>query len=233
MPEEKPAPTLEERIREDNQKGEKLSTEFEEKIQIKSDTEITVYLRSIAVKLSQSQPELKVAPVGVFLVSNEAQRWRNYSLPGNRIYISVNLLKEIEFENEAAAAIAIELSHIYKRWVLERSQPKNSPESNSPIVAARPTFFGEHSLFEYSDVEWNESLTEAVKLMYRAGYDPRGMVTLLKKYEKKGKASPFSAKKINLLLEGVRSTVVSLAPLRNPVVRTEAFMNLRQRIDRL
>lgn len=228
VPEEKPALTLEERIRADNQQGEGLSQRFEEKIQIKNETEVTVFLRKIAVKLSQSQLELKAAPVGVFLISNPNQRWANYSLPGNRIYISLELLKEIEFENEAAAAIAIELSHIYKRWVLEKVARRNPVGANGPIVAEKPKFFGSRGLFEYTDAEWEESLSEAVKLMYRAGYDPRGMVTFLKKYEKK-----MDPKKLSRLLETVRSTVVSLAPLRNPVVRTEAFMNLRQRIERL
>lgn len=240
--------TRAERVQRDNAIGQNLSQRMGPEFKFKRDTEVSVYLRKIAESLSVSTEELKGTSIGVFLIQDRDARWRNYGLPGNRIYLSVNLLKELEFENEVAAAIAMELAHVMERHALERlreKQAKAAPDdvevsSYQTIVPTLSTelpkaidYFGPNGIFAFAEESYLSAAEHAVGIMYRAGYDPRGLVSLWIKHKASPKHSPYEASTLDKLIEHTRRVNTQYAPLRNPIVRTHTFVAIQKRIRRL
>src|SRR5206468_4279479 len=109
------------------------------------------------------------APTDVLLVEDRGQRWKNYGLPTSRLYLSASLIRSIDYENELAAVLAFELGHLTKRHALKRLSDK--PQQQPGVE-----YFGPNGIFAFNEEQQLEAAAEAVNIMYRAGYDPRGLV---------------------------------------------------------
>ncbi len=239
--------SLEERIREDNRIGDEIAPDFESRLNIKRDVEVSVYLRKVAERLAAASPELAAAPLGIFLLPDHDRVWKDYGLPGIRIYLSVEVLKGISFENELAAVIAYELAHIANRLVLTRIQKegdlRGDGKTSGPVegvpalvrgrLRSNVDYFGESGIFSFTDEDRLKSAETAVSIMYKAGYDPRGMVALWERFKTFGEHSPYDAEMLDKLTEKSREAIAYFAPLRNPVVRSDAFLSMKRRIERL
>jgi predicted Zn-dependent protease len=232
--------TPQEQVQQDQSLGVKISAPFESHLKLKQDMDVAVYLRKIGANLAEMTPELKGSPLGIFLMKDEKlqPRWRCYGLPGNRIYLSVGLLRGLEFENEVAAAISVEFAHILLRHAVTRFEKLRNPQdSNAPIVAGdsltAADYFGTNGIFAFEDDDVVAAFRSAVLIMYRAGYDPRGLTALLSRFEKNPAKSPYPASLIARVEQQTRQEIAQYAPLRNPIVRSEAFVSVQKRIRRL
>jgi predicted Zn-dependent protease len=231
-----PAPvvlTPEEQVRQDVNTGLSLAQEFESRIPLKQDIEVSVYLRKLAQALADASPELSHAPLGVLLIDRGVgARWQSYALPGNRVYLPVSLLRQLQFENEIAAAIALELGHLLGRDALRRlAQLREAPETTSTVSLNQT--FGENGIFAFSEEERSRAAERAVDILYRAGFDPRGLVGLLARYQERPELSPVDEGTLERLQEKTRQAIATRAPLRNPVVRSPAFIRIQKRIEKL
>lgn len=220
-----PVLTHEEQLRQDQKMGAEWATGLEEVLKFRQDIEITVYLRKLAVHLASQDSALKDAPVGVFLIEEIRGRWTNFSLPGNRLYLSAGWLKTVEFESELAAGIAVQLGHLRGRHWMNRG--------SSWVEGTRPVFFGAGGLFEFTDGERLEAAEAAVELLYKSGFDPRGTISLWANLRKYPDTSPVSGALCDQLRERSRHVVTQFTPLRNPIVRSAEFITLRKRFQKL
>jgi len=235
--------TLEERIHRDNTQGTQIAASFESQLSLKTDIEVSVFFRKIAEKLISGQPELRVAPVGVLLIGDQGGKWRCFSLPGNRVYLSVGLLRGLSYENEIAAAIAFELGHIVKRDALShwenkiqtqvQAQQVQKGDEREPVDPAKVDYTGVGGLFAFTEDEYIGAAQVAVDLLYKAGYDSRGLISLWTRYKKNLTYSPFEKNTLAKLIDSTRQAIALQSPLRNPVVRSEAFLAVRNRIQNL
>jgi predicted Zn-dependent protease len=224
----------EQRLKQDNSQGQQLAPIFESKLQFKKDIEVQVFLREMASKLVDATPELKLAPVGAMIIVDRDHKWRNYALPGNRLYLSVGMLKSVEFDNEIAGAMAIELGHILGRHALKRYDAQlTSAQASGLPTDSQPRFFGGGGIFSFSEQDDLDAIDFAVGILYRAGYDPRGLVGYLQKNQEKRGVSPFEPGALPKLIERAHETIAQYTPLRNPIVRTESFLKLQKRIRKL
>ena len=71
------------------------------------------------------------------------------------------------------------------------------------------------------------------EILYQAGFDPRGMISLYELYSLSPDHSPYSPKTRELYIEIMKQEISKLPPLRNPVVRSEEFIFMKQRINKL
>ncbi len=229
--------SVEEQIRRDNTQGGELAQHFEASHKLKREVEVSVFLRQVAERLTQSTPELRIAPVGVLIIEDRDETHRCYGLPGNRVYLSSGLLRTVRYENELAAAIAMELGHIQKRHVLNRAEENRTRRDGLPVLQdeahAQPVFYGPAGLFSYRDEETVQAAEAAVGILYRSGYDPRGLVSLWQRFQQEPVHSPYSPESLEHLLEYTRQVIAQYAPLRNPVVRSSAFVAIRERLKQL
>jgi predicted Zn-dependent protease len=239
----KPKPvTRTEIVQHDNAVGTELTGKFEAQIKVQSDREVTLFLRKIAQTLSKSAPDLNGTNVGVLLVRDIKGSWKNFGLPGNRVYVSSALLRSLEFENEAAATIAFELAHIEKRHLMSRVQEAQpalggtelfSLRMNSPEQTKAIDFVGPNGVFVFTDEAELEAVDAAVELLYQGGYDPRGLLGVWQTYNQNAKHSPYDQAQLTKLLERTRKAITRYAPLRNPIVRTAEFIAIQKRIRKL
>ncbi len=239
-------------VQHDNAVGNELAQRFESQVKLKNDREVTVYLRALARKLSDASPDLKPTGVGVLLLRDKLPVWRNFGVPGNRVYLSVGLLRQFEFENEVAAVIAFELAHIQKRHLISRLEqaqrgdaPQASPSPGTTDLPVMPNlvldderlrsidFFSPNGVFVFKLDDELEAVDGAVDLLYKSGYDPRGLIGVWKAYESNPRQSPYDLSTLNKLLERTRNAISGYAPLLNPIVRSAGFIAIQKRIKKL
>lgn len=243
-----------ERLRKDSRVGRNLAEKFEPQLRIRTDVDLAIYLRELAQEIASKDDALAQAPIGVLVVEDRNnRRWRNYSLPGNRIYLSSGLLSQFKYENQVAAALAFELAHIRNRHAFTRLDETplltGSSESSTEFsvsslfsvgssgASADPRdsvdYFGPAGIFAFTEKEYLDSAQVAVDLLYRAGYDSRGLISIWQLYEKLPDNSPFEQTTLHKLQDATRDFIAKYAPLRNPIVRSEAFLKIRKRLEKL
>jgi hypothetical protein len=179
-------------------------------------------------------PELRQAPLGVFLLrdSGKASRWRSFSLPGNRVYLPVGFLRNLEFENEVAALIAVEFGHLIGRHAVARYEKLRNPQdSEAPLVRSESLtaadYFGSNGIFAFSPDALEAAFKAAVGILYSAGYDPRGLSGILSRYARAPSRAPYDPATIARLEEATRLEIANHAPLRNPIVRSQEFVGVQ------
>jgi len=238
-----------ERVQPDEEIGAGLARQFESKLDFKQDKEVLIYLHDLAAKLVEKNTALKFTSDGVLVISDHGALWRDYSIPGNRIYLSSSLLKRLSYENEIAAAIAFELSHILMRHLPQRMHEKHksfqasNPADFPSIEGLVPTssdgadkevdFFSPTGVYAYTDENFLECVDGAVNLLYEAGFDPRGLVSLWELYRSELRHSPFEDELLGKLMDKTRTSIAQHSPLRNPIVRSQAFLAIQKRIQGL
>lgn len=237
-----------ERLQRDQAVGASLARQFEAQLKLKQDKAVLIYLHGLANQLSVSVPELKGSAVSVQVVADRGERWVNYSLPGNRIYLSAGLLKRVAYENELAAAIAVELMHLLRRHVPLRMQEGKigskgaDPAAFDSIEGLVPSaaevrrdvdFFSPTGIFAFPDEYFVSGVETTVKILYGAGFDPRGLVSLWSIYRSAGQKSPLEEDVLRKLTEKTRAVIAEYPPLRNPIVRSRAFLTIQKRMQGL
>jgi predicted Zn-dependent protease len=217
--------------RRDQAVGSEIALQFESRLSFKNSPAVSIYLRKLATVLLESTPDLRGSSVGIWLVNNAKGKWKSYALPGNRIYLSAGLLHELEFENEIAAEIAVQFSHLIEKRALDRFLNLQDGKSDTPWrFSAGVDYFGLSGVFAFSEEAEMSAAKRAIGILYRAGYDPRGLISLFNRFKNNSKHSPYEMSTINKIIEQARHEVALQAPLRNPIVRSPAFIKIQKRI---
>lgn len=217
----------------DNVLGLDLAQQFEAQITLRNDEVVAAYLEQLGRSLMQL-PELKNSPLQVKLIREKQDPWRNYALPGTRVYVSIPYLKDVRFENEVAAILALELGHIARRTAVSRlGEPSAEGARRLPGPLKAPAFFGSNGIFAFTEEQHAAALEPALEMLYSAGFDPRGLTSLMARYQQNPDRSPYSAPTVAKMLENTRRIIALHAPLRNPIVRSDRFVALQRRIKAL
>ncbi len=198
---------------------------LERHVQVTADPELGIYLRGVAETLVRGQARLAARPLGVIVIQDHGKRWESFSIPGTRVYLSRGLLKTLEFESEIAALIALQLSHV----ALGHARPA---ELWSPGMT-ETEIFGPSGALVYGERQVIAAVESAARMLYTAGIDPRGLVSLCARLQNGGTSSPYDPVLLEKMRTRAREVLAQFAPLRNPVIRSEAFFTARERIRRL
>jgi predicted Zn-dependent protease len=227
-----------EQAQEENTVGGALAKPFEAKIRYKTDPVVNRYLSLLAEMISSASGDVRLNGVGIAIIQDINGQWRNYSLPGRKIYISVGMLKQLKYDNEVAALIALEFGNIVQRHALnhlKKQFPNQVSGTGTPsnIQPAQVDYFGENGLFSFDVEEFKLSVSAAIDLLYRSGFDNRGLLHVWSVLEENPEHSPFPEKVLEELSGYTRDILSKYAPLRNPVVSTQSFSIIRKRIQNL
>jgi predicted Zn-dependent protease len=228
-------PNIVEQVKQENEVGSKLAKDFEAQLHFKNDAAIEAYLQKVGKRLEKSSGDPRLENTQISMIQEQGPLWRSFSLPGRRVYLSIGWLKKVQTDSELAALIALELGRIQQKQVLShmpQGQLIGSP-SPSPSEKKKPEFFGEKGLFTYNQKETEAALASAVGILYKAGFDSRGLVSNLETEKDNLEHSIYTEFVLNGLIEVARDDVDSFPPLINPIVRTREFANIRKRIKNL
>lgn len=181
------------------------------------DTEINNYLTKITGRLfTPGKYPISMELVNATSVGYAPSIW---VVPGGNIFVDIRVLRSMHFENELAAAIALAWSRSEGTEFRERMIEMASSGDPDP-----------EKIWTFGSLENQKAIEPSVARLYRAGYDPRGLITYFDRVSLKSKMRPDSDQ--DLLKDKVRRAIALYAPLINPTVRTEEFYKMQKRLDK-
>jgi predicted Zn-dependent protease len=236
-------PNIVEQVKQENAVGSVLARRFEAKLHFFSDPVVDAYLQKLGSRLEKISHDPRLAGTEVVIIQDRGDEWRSFSIPGRRVYLSLGWAKETKTDSELAALIALELGHIQDKHVLNHLSPSagTSPTPdktlNKPVEKIdekkMPDFFGAKGLFTYNREEMEAAVRSAVGILYKSGFDSRGLISMIEVEKKNVEHSSFTEDLLNHLIQVSREAVDSYPPLINPIVRTQEFLQIRKRIEKL
>ena len=195
-----------------------IELSFRKRVAFVEDGEIEAYLTRLATRfLPPGKSEIQVAVVSTATAGYDPSVW---VVPGGKIFFDVRVLRSLHFENEIASAMAL-------AW--ERSEGVEFRERL--IAEAAHTDPDPMKIWVFSLLENERAIESAVDRIYKAGYDPRGLVSYFDRVPTRTKNHLESENES--LKDKTRRTIAFYAPLLNPIVRTEDFYKMRKRLERL
>lgn len=206
----------------DTVKAKGLLTEFEKNVQFERSPNVEKYLTAVARQITREEEGLKAEKVVVRIHQDtRPDLKRNFAFPGVVISIPKSILFGINFENELAAVIALELAQIERRELAQEME-KNE----------RPILFGDVSIFRFAQHAKGESIDLGTKLMYAAGYDPRGMVAIFQKFSNYylDSSTPAGQKELNFYIKQAQKAKNDFMPSLQPIVRSNDFLRMKKEL---
>ena len=233
-------PTQVEQARAENAVGAELAAQFDTRVKFKSDPIVDQYLNGVARMLAGEGADTRLADTKVQVIQDRSGLWRTYSLPGQKVYLSLGLLQRLKFDNEVAAVIALEFGNLMQSHALTRLRQQVSgparpnPTPLAPLsVPENVDFFSPQGLFSFDIDDVKNSIKSGIDILYKGGFDIRGMLQVWTILGENSTHSPFADKVLDELSDFTRTIISRYAPLRNPIVRTENFQAVHKRIMKL
>jgi predicted Zn-dependent protease len=179
------------------------------------------YTQTLVERIAAKDDLLQAAAPAVFPIRGFKPAFRVLGIPGTRLFVPVELVTSLQYEAEYAAALALELAHLSLRHYSRQS------ESVESLALPRPAVSGAGAVFAYDDEQNVAAAERAVILLHEAGYDPRGLVSLLTFLRTRGPDSPFDASLCDRMIEKTRLALSERTPLLNPLVQSPAYRQLK------
>ena len=228
------APTPEQVRTRSQMRALEFETVLSSNLVLKRNEAVSQYLQGVADVMRRDRPWVGTLPVTILIHKGVAAPgirapWRSYGVLGTRIYLSAPLLKLLEFENEVAAIIAWELSLIDSGAAVARAEARSGDVSSFDVQAV----LGVGGIFDFTSADLMSAIEGALEMLYRTGYDPRGLTSVLSRFNDSPKDSPYPPEVVAELLPAARRAIALRTPLRNPIVRSEKFLEIRKRMQRL
>jgi predicted Zn-dependent protease len=181
--------------------GRAMGKEVEKETPLIRQHALTQLVQGIGQRLVEhsNRPEFRAYPFTFKVV--DSSEVNAFSLPGGPVYLNMGLVELAENEDELAAVIAHEMSHVAARHATEQMTTLQlsqlvmlvtlSAVPALPPVAMEGTRLG----YVLGVLRYDRSMeTEAdqlgLELMESAGFDPRGMATMLQHLQNERREEP-------------------------------------------
>jgi predicted Zn-dependent protease len=191
---------------------------FRKKVAFIDDKTIESYLSRLATRLfPPGKSPLQVSLVSTTSAGYDPSVW---VVPGGKIFFDVRVLRALHFENEIASAMALAWERSEGTGFRERLIEEASHANPDPM-----------KIWLFSLRENESAIEAAVDRIYKAGYDPRGLVNYFDRVPVRKKNQVESD--TEALKDKARRTIAFYAPLLNPIVRSDDFYKMRKRLEHL
>ncbi|HUQ84271.1 MAG TPA: M48 family metallopeptidase [Gemmatimonadaceae bacterium] len=167
--------------------GEQVSAQVERETPIVNDAEINGYVTSFGTSLASKSDDRNRA--WRFRVV-DAEQVNAFALPGGFVYVNRGLIERASTASELAGVLGHEIGHVLLRHSAERMEKAQKTNVGVSVVcgltnlcsseAARVAInVGGAALFaRFSRRDELEADSAAVRVVERAGYDPKGIATM-------------------------------------------------------
>ncbi|MEA1996633.1 MAG: M48 family metallopeptidase [Gemmatimonadota bacterium] len=171
---------------EEVQLGAALQKEVDKQYDILDDRKLTSFLTGQCDKLVQAC-ERKDIEYHFAVINSEVVN--AFAMPGGYCYVHLGLFRQSSSESELMAVMAHEISHVVHRHSMKRlSQMQLAGVLMQAVVGESGTvksivadLFTSTGMLYYSREAEREADRDGLMTMYRAGYNPQGMVDMFKK----------------------------------------------------
>lgn len=180
-----------------SQMGVSSFTELKQKTPATKDTKEAAYVQCVSNAITRVIPQMKwnvVVPTSWEVVTFDSKDVNAFALPGGKIGVYTGLLKVATTQDQLAAVIGHEVSHVLAGHSAERVSSDTVGSLGTAVASAytgidtKTLSMATQTLFllPYSRTHETEADLLGLDLMARAGFDPSQAVTL---WQNMGKAS--------------------------------------------
>jgi predicted Zn-dependent protease len=209
-----PKISVREQLEVDTRKAAGLVSEFKKQGQFFSNPAVEKYLESVALQIISAEDEMRGEKVQVRIHADTKREWkRSFGFPGILIWIPRSFLDRVNFENELAALMAYQLA-LVKNRELAKTIERDSARASDLIRGS----------FDFSREAISSSVDLGIRMMYAAGYDPRGMVSLIEKHPE------FFVNDREFLVKQAQKTKNEFLPSLQPIVRSNDFLRMKKEL---
>lgn len=229
-----PAPktlTLNEQIEVDTVRARELTGEFMDRVEFRQWGNAEAYFLRIADALAKEIPAFPVQKLRIRIhMAQPPAGGATYAFPGALISIPDSWVRSVEYENELAAVLAYQMAHL-----VLRSLAIHVEEQALRPVPVPPVLFGSGSVFEFHREERASAIRLGVRMLYRAGYDTRGMASIFnRRPDLFGNPDTGSSKKeVEFNIKEAQRASSELLPAIKPVVRSPEFIRFKKELERM
>jgi predicted Zn-dependent protease len=216
---------------EELQLGEALNKEIHQEMKILSDGKITAFLEDRGQKLVQACDRRDITYHFALVNSEEVNA---FAIPGGYCYVNLGLFRQSGSEAELISVLAHEINHVVHRHSMKRLTDMQITGTiiditlGNSVKATVANFFTNTGLLWYSRDAEQEADHDGLLTMYRAGYNPQGMIDMFVKL-KANREGPEPARWQNLFsthpitsdrIENARKLIASLPPKPDLIMNT-------------
>jgi predicted Zn-dependent protease len=192
-------------VKEEKEMGDKLALEIQQTVGMINDPIIKAYIDEVGTRFFEAAPPRRFDYH--FYVVNE-QEPNAFAIPGGHIFVSSGLIRFVDTEDELAGVIGHEIAHSVLRHIdkaMDRAKrlslltlaaiiagaflSAKSANGGGATLTTGAMAMAQSLMLKYSRENEEEADTRGIKYMTDAGYDPRAMVTFLKKIYRLERAS--------------------------------------------
>ena len=184
-------------IEEEQEMRDKLLRMVESRVPLIKDPEIVGYVSDVGQK-ALDQVDGKFFDYEFFVIQDEGLN--AFAMPGGLVFVHTGLLEVIDTENELLCVLAHEIGHVQGRHIARRMERMQRINIATAAIAIAGLFLGQGEVgsaifatsgalnasiaLKYSRTDEEEADRRACQWICKAGYDPRGLLTVLKKMQK-------------------------------------------------
>ncbi|PXF59945.1 MAG: hypothetical protein C4B58_01990 [Deltaproteobacteria bacterium] len=184
-------------IEEEQEMRDKLLRMVESQVPLIKDPEIVGYVSGVGQKVLD-QVNGKFFDYEFFVIQDEGLN--AFAMPGGLVFVHTGLLEVIDTENELLCVLAHEIGHVQGRHIARRMERMQRINIATAAMAIAGLFLGQGQVgsaifatsgalnasiaLKYSRTDEEEADRRAYQWVCKAGYDPRGLLTVLKKMQK-------------------------------------------------
>lgn len=184
--------------RREEKTGRKIANRIDRPEYLLQDQVVVDYVNRVARRLMASSGSERRVDVKVLM--NPA--FNAFTIPGGRIYLTVELLKKLDSEDELASVLGHEIGHVTARhWANHQSKRLLMRVGGNVVAAVVPGGAAANDiatprmLNAFRREEEQEADSLGLVYDYRAGYDPSAFVSVLKKAKTIEESDPESSQK--------------------------------------
>ena len=230
--------------------GKELSQEVEKSARLINDPVIVDYVNKVGQNLVRNSDAQ--VPFTIKVIDDE--HINAFALPGGFFYVNTGVILHADEEAEVAGVMAHEIAHVCARHSTRNQTKANIMQIASiPLIMTLPGTLAGYGIYEgmnfaipltylkFSRDSEREADYLGAQYMYKAGYDPNGLVSMFEKYEAIEKKQPGTIPKVfdshpatPDRIEALQKEIATILPPRPEyIVTTSEFDIVKDRIVRL
>ena len=227
--------------------GKELSQEVEKSVKLVNDPVVTAYVNKVGQNLVRNSDAQ--VPFTIKVIDDD--HINAFALPGGFFYVNTGVILHADEEDEMAGVMAHEIAHVAARHATRGQTKANIMQmATIPLMIALPGGYAGYGIYEgmnfaipmaflkFSRDDEREADYLGAQYMYKAGYDPNGLVNMFEKYEAIEKKQPGTIPKMfdshpatPDRIEALQKEIATILPPRPEyIVTTSEFDQVKARL---
>ncbi|HVT44356.1 MAG TPA: M48 family metallopeptidase [Thermoanaerobaculia bacterium] len=232
-------------IEEEWQLGNQLAADIARQMPLLQDPAALAYVNEVGQRLV-AQTSMANLPWRFYIVAeNDVNA---FVIPGGHVYVNVGLIAAADTASELVGVLAHEISHGVARHATQQlSRAYGLQVVAALVLGQNPAIYqqilaqilGTGAMASFSREAEREADMMGVRVMYDAGYNPNGMVTMFEELLSRQARQPGSVERFFSThpltqdrIRDVSNEIARLPAKANLVSDTTAYQSFRQRVTR-